>query len=231
MLLNLTMEGSIYQIYRYTDCTAPQILSAIDTAFAGADSDDVSLFYYMGHGSATTNSYAGALTGIETQAYTTIGFISPTALRDALAAVPGTVIVLLDSCGSGSYIDDRDLSGSEEPVSIEDARAFNDAVIAAFSQSAGRTGELLSGKFKVLTACEYNALSYTSIYGASVFTSALTGGGWYDDSTNSLSADGNHDGIVTLDEEYRYIYNHTDTDEQVVQVYPTGSDYPLFRRD
>ena len=68
-----------YQVKTMTDLTADGILQAIGEAFAQAQEQDVSLFYYSGHGSA----WNGALFGIDEKT------VSPSELRECLDKVPG----------------------------------------------------------------------------------------------------------------------------------------------
>jgi fibronectin type 3 domain-containing protein len=227
MLSHLSMGGKAYQTKLKTNLTAGQILSSIPSAFAGADNNDVSLFFYSGHGNNSTGPLAGSLYGIDS------GTVTPIQLKNALDAVPGNVIVLIDSCGSGTYIYDGSLAKTAgAPATKANAYAFTSAVITAFSGSALKSGELLTSKYKVLTASEYGEYSYETALGG-IFTNALCKAGGWDPISHvriGLLGDTNSDSIVTLQEGYTYIYGNTDLGYQVVQVYPGSSNYPLFRR-
>ena len=110
--------------------------------------------------------------------------------------------------------------------------AFTNAIISAFSGSMARTGELLTSKYVVLTASEYGEVSWETSEGG-VFTNAMCkAGGWnpVSHAVLGLLGDSNSDSIVTLQEGYTYILNNTDPDDQVVQIYPYGSVFPLFAR-
>lgn len=76
------------------DASEYRVRSQISSTFASADSNDVSLFYYTGHGSSD-----GSLIT------TDYGAISPSRLASWLKQVPGNVVVMLDSCYSGRVID------------------------------------------------------------------------------------------------------------------------------
>jgi len=226
LLGSLNFDGQTYHMVRKTNQTAGEILSAIPAAFAGAKAGDVSLFYFNGHGVMDTSVYSGALCGVNVDMAMN-DIVTPGQLRDALNGVAGTVIVLLDSCGSGAYIYSKG-TAPEKPVAREDALAFTRSFINAFKGITAKTGELLVSKYYVLAACEYNTPSYVR-----VFTDALCMAGGLDPDTHSiisLFGDSNADKKVTLQEAYVYIRDHTNLEWQVVQVYPGSSDFPLFVR-
>jgi hypothetical protein len=227
LLSRLAMDGQTYQTTVKSNQTAAQILSDIPAAFAGADSNDVSLFFYSGHGNESTGTAAGSLYGVDS------GPVTPSQLKNALDNVPGTVIVLIDSCGSGAYIYDNNTKKTAAiPLTKEDADTFTNAFISAFYSPTLKTGELLTGKYQVLAACEYGTYSYETSQGG-FFTNALCKAGGWDPINHirlNLLGDSNSDSTVTLQEGYSYVYNHTNLSYQVVQIYPLGSAYPLFCR-
>lgn len=106
------MPATPYTVDYRINATASAIQEGIAAQFADADSNDISLFYYSGHGTS-----AGSLCGTQST------YISVDQLRSCLDAIPGTKIVLLDCCYSGAHIDKSSSSVS----------AFNNAVISAFS--------------------------------------------------------------------------------------------------
>ena len=208
---SLTTKYSVTAKY---DCSAGSILSGIKSAFSGAKSNDVSLFYYGGHGL----QYNGALCGVDGK------FVYPTQLRDALLKVPGKVIVILECCHSGSMISDN--SSEEESSDLSD---FNKAIVNALSDytipvisedgAEPNDGELRESKFIVLTACQKYEESWNWWYYGSyadqsfgTFTKAMFNGlgcrwssGIY---SGSAPCDKNKDGIASLGECYTYIYNN-----------------------
>ena len=139
----LNIGGKTYSVTKRYNLTASQILANIPSAFAGADSDDVSMFYYCGHGVTGTSSNSGALYCMDES------LVLPTALRNALNNVQGTVIVFIDACGSGAYIKSSGLTADTAKAS---ANAFNNAIVSAFAGITEKTGELKTSKYKVLTA-------------------------------------------------------------------------------
>ena len=169
-------------------------------------------------------------------------------LAAALSEVKGTVIVWIDSCGSGAAIYDKDVSQNGDAV-------FNDAVIRAFSAhdpnvvisadtynsawqtenetldidetAAFETGEFRQPKFYVLTASRYQQESWSGIY--SYFTYYIGEGIGVD---GSLPADANNDGLLTQRELFSFIKTSEENEnmQQDVQAYPMNSDYVLFKR-
>lgn len=204
-----------YSVTAKYDQTASQILNAIKTTFAGAKSNDVSLFYFGGHGC----QYDGTLCGIS-------GYVYPYQLRDALLAVPGKVIVILDCCHSGSMITANGETMTEEA----DAADFNRKVVSAFSgydimfeetgEGLENTGELRQSKFIVLTACQKYEESWNWWYYGSwadqsfaTFTKTMFNGmglNWSSGTirTSSAPCDTNGNRVVTLYEAYKYIRAH-----------------------
>ena len=227
------LYGGRFSITKRYDLSGSQVLSAISNTFSGADDDDVSLFFIATHGNMTDNyDYAGAL------AMTPDGELPMYALADALKAVPGKVIVILESCGAGAAVYAN--SGSKEKKALfEEAKrrteAFDAAVVRAFSKadtgvevvlrandmdSSGvrsNTGEFrVENKFYVLTASRYQELSW-GYEGTSVETSHNYFTLWLTEgigTSGPMLADANDNGHTTLNELYQYISE-------------VGDDYPF----
>ena len=195
--------------------TKRQILKAIKSTFSKATKDDVSLFYYSGHGLKYSSSqkYHGALVAIDEQ---TITFYE---LANALSKVKGRVIVILDSCFSGSSINKAygDFEGMQ--------KAYDEAAIRAFSgyylesaeyDDTNKSGELARSKFVVITASSKTETSHDYYYDGShlrqgQFTAALIMGMGctypYGSYSGNVPADSNNDKKVTLGEIYKYAYD------------------------
>lgn len=198
--------------------TTNDMISSISSAFAAADSNDVSLFFYSGHGTPD-----GSLCG------TSNTFLSVGELRDCLDRIPGTKIVMLDCCYSGAHIN------KGEEASASD---FNNAVIRAFS--AMPKGDLATNGYIVLTASskdqESSSLSYVgSDFWFGAFTYGVCLGSGYDmvdDIACTAWADSNSDNKITLYECY------TDTVDTVKNVlgcdqntqYYGSSDFVLWSK-
>ena len=215
--------------------TKSNILQSISYTFSGADSNDISYFYFSGHGIWENNT--SYICPTEANYYAPMStYISVYELETALSAIPGTKVVLLDSCHSGGFIG----KGVEEiQISKEELESFNDEVINAFSQDQPK-GLLATNQYKDLTSCHYNqecmGLSPTTpgdFDPFGVFTMALCEGCGY---LGSYPADINLDTKVSLQEAYLYIklyvqdlsntYPYLNI-AQDVQVYPDDSAFTI----
>lgn len=192
-----SMSGTPYTITTRTNVTASEMQSAIASAFADARLGDVSLFYFSGHGEAS-----GALWG------TGGTLLSVYSLRSALQKIPGTKIVILDSCYSGGTIN---RAAGEENVSLS---SFNSAVISAFSSAARSSENLEDEGYIVLTSCRKDQMSASlndrlGGFSFGIFTYGLCYGSGYDEwnqkSLGTLPADSNGNGAITLGEAYSTI--------------------------
>jgi hypothetical protein len=226
--------GGSFSIIKKYDLSASQVLSAVKNAFSGADDDDVSLFFIATHGDVDyTGDYAGAL------AMSPSGSLLLKDLANALNAVPGKVIVVLESCGAGAAVyPNGGNSNNDGKALYEDikrrATQFDEAVIRAFSGAdpgivvtlqpndvQANTGEFrVDNKFYVLTASSYQELSWGMESGKSetsynYFTMWLTQG---IGTSGAMPADANSNNQTTLDELYRYISD-------------IGDDYPFRPAD
>lgn len=227
-----TMTATPYEVTTKLDVTASTIKSSIASAFSGAQSTDVSLFYYSGHGVSTSGSLVG----------TNSTYLSFSELRKALDKIPGDKIVILDSCYSGNAI-----NKSEGEATEADMEAYVNAAMEAFSNEAmSKSGELAAGRYYVMTACRKSqpSSSITESSGKSygLFTKCFEQACGWDElngSRLSMSADANGDGKVTLSEAYnktdalvkQYKNSHSYLDvEQITAVNPTSSDFVLFGR-
>jgi len=203
--------------------TKSNILQSISSAFSGADDNDVSYFYFSGHGSSLGNiSYicpADATSFADSA-------ISVNELEAALSAISGTKVVFLDSCYSGGFIGKAIDTTSASKEKLE---SFNDEVITVFSQAQPK-GLLTTDQYRVLTSCHYYQTCW-EIYPEEgnpfgVFTMALCNGFGY---SSSCPADTNLDTKVSLQEAYLYVQNWVFSYGiiQDVQVYPNNSTFTI----
>lgn len=203
--------------------TKSNILQGISSAFSGADSNDVSYFYFSGHGSRLGNtSYIcpADITSFVDSA------ISVDELESALSAIPGIKVVFLDSCYSGGFIGKAIDATSASKEKLE---FFNDEVIKVFSQAQSK-GLLTTNQYKVLTSCHYYQLCWEiqpeegDPFG--VFTMALCEGCGY---SGNYPADTNMDTIVILQEAYLYVKDWVFSYRisQDVQIYPNYSTFTI----
>lgn len=215
--------------------------NAIQEAFAGAQENDVSLFYYSGHGleDSSNPDKNGSLCGIHRND------ISPSELYGMLQKIEGTKLVIVDACRSGQLIG-RDGEASSE--------SFADAFISAFSLSARSAGaELAESGFYVLTAVSKNQDSYSVAeyvdsgsegFWKGLFTSYfILGCGWDMESQTptELHADADQNQQITWNELYAYTHEKVNAyiqknnktsehymDPAEVQVWPENCEEVFF---
>nr|MBQ6242956.1 immunoglobulin domain-containing protein [Lachnospiraceae bacterium] len=226
--------GGYYTVTVEKDLSTQGCKDAISDTFANADANDVSLFFIQTHGATSiasgTNAGRLRMIGATADEHMTLE-----ELANALLDVPGSVIVMIGSCGSGAAIWE---GNGANGVSEEDPVLFNEAVVSAFAQAEEslalpNTGEFINSKFYVLTAAAHQEESWGSEEGL------YTLFGWYIQAgITNLRADGDGNGTITLSEMYDYLCDKIFgpygpdgdvTHYQHVQVYPENSSYQLFK--
>jgi len=215
--------------------TKSNILQGIASIFSEADYNDVSYFYFTGHGIWVDNISYLCPTEASYFSPMTI-YISVDELEQSLSAIPGTKVVFLDSCHSGGFIGKE---AEEIQISKEELESFNDEVISVFSQAEYK-GLLTTNQYKVLTSCHYyeqcmelSPVTPGDFDPFGVFTMGLCKGcGYY----SSYPADTNLDTKVSLQEAYLYVKDYVaDLDAEIpyiditqdVQVYPDNSTFTI----
>ncbi len=249
--------GGKYMIHggnnEYEDASPTEILSAISSAFAGAKQNDVSLFFIGAHGVSSVDGEWGGAIGtvrssegrssilVEGRYNDLSNFLLIKELAEALSKVPGKVIVLIDTCGSGAGIYEANsaAAGSREDY---DSERFAQHVIRTFAAAdeemteiSDLTGELrVMNKFYVLTGAAHKELGHAHWTLGGYLAQGIAGGvGTY----GPMPADTDPaDGIVTQQEVYSYAYDFTIRSlwqfgqTQTISVYPENSSYQMFAR-
>lgn len=229
LLGSARFEDAAYSVRTATDLSRAELIAEIRNSFKGATEQDVSLFYITCHG-----SYTGGMSFLELSDGSSL---SARDLERELRKIPGTVVVLIDCCGSGGAIG-----------AASDELSFAKGITGAFSGAAIR-----GSKYKVLASAALDqdsfrlALNDEAEQGvmATVFARALCDGAGWDMDRNArgtMGADADFDGQVTLDELYNYMSVRvkwyldiasqlTGEDyRQSVQIYPEGDPFVLYRR-
>ena len=229
MLEGLSFSGARFEVDTRMDLSRQQALEAVEEAFAGAAEQDVALIYLTCHG-----YYEGGMTCFQ---MVDGSVLTAQELRIALDAVPGSLVVLADCCGSGGLI-----GRASTPADILKG------IDAAFG---GLTGPSLfsCSRYRVLASASVEQESYRISFDetpeelsmATAFArAACEGCGWsLDRATRSpMRADVNGDSVVTLDELSHYAarrvtwYLSLNAGDyaQSVQSSPEGDVRSLFER-
>lgn len=188
-----TFRGTPYRIQTSTNLTAVGILALL--AKMATDTDitekDTTVFYYSGHGGDTRipgNPNNGALIGVDGN------WVPVDDVRKMLDQVPGRVIVILDSCLSGQFIQSKGVT----------ADTYNQGILNAFAGSSNKalTDSSDASKYKILTAAQPMESAWaietkTKQYG--IFTSFVTAA-----INGNRPADTGKDKRVSMNELYKY---------------------------
>lgn len=130
------MTATPYSVTVKKNIRAEEILSSISSTFGNASYNDVSLFYYSGHGANSLDtdgnptSYHAALVG------TFQTYVSIARLKTELDKIPGKKVIIIDACHSGQFIA-RD--GTMTQVS---SSAFNSQVVNLFANDDQLSGDV-----------------------------------------------------------------------------------------
>jgi len=207
------------------EATKNNILQGIASTFSEAADDDVSYFYFGGHGDRSEDISYLCPTDMTSSVNSKI---SVNELEKALGVIPGTKVVIIDSCYSGGFIGK---AGNRDEFPDKTLKAFNADIIKIISSEPkveDRERDLLTADcYKVLTSCSYNQISHAfcSFEGNTigVFTATLLEGCGYD----YFPADLDDNREITLEEAYHYVKDKISLMEfiQDVQVYPANSNF------
>ena len=208
--------------------TRPNILQFIDTTFSDADNNDISYFYFSGHGWSDGNT--ATILPNDALWENTSQDITVDELASALGNIPGTKVVILDACHSGGFIGKGYLA--RESLLTNNFQQFNENVLEAFSLSeAFLKKNLASKEFKVITSAAIDQICWETLNHPidgnpyAFFSASLCEGCGYIDFGFPAPADSNMDRQITLEEIYQYINTSLIYLDQDVQVYPQNSSF------
>ena len=214
-----------------TQATKSNIIQKIQSTFNGANVNDVSYFYFSGHGATLNQTSYLCPADFDGDVSTAI---SVHELESILSNIPGTKVVFIDSCHSGGFIGKDILRNetSDSFISEEDYLSdFNDSIINTFTKYNISKDLLTSSEYQVLTSSHWYQSSYElnpqDEIPFGVFTQALYEGSSLN---NNIPADSNMDNSISLNEAYNYIIQWVAAIRisQDVQVYPVNSNFPIF---
>jgi len=247
------MSSTSYAVNCKVNVSASSMLNSITSVLGNQKENDVSLFYYSGHGvmSRSGDGVHGALIGND-------GKLVPLAeLKTALDKIPGRKIIILDSCHSGEAIgktvnvqskgEESFGETPEEPVYTpvegltpdgvayySDPAAFNAQLMAIFG-SYERSGEFDAPGYYVITAASRSQESYSVVIDntyVGAFTYYLCYGCGYDTANktklSAMAADTDGNGYITLQEAHAYAASKASVYGQSAQINPAGSQFIIW---
>ncbi len=242
-----SMAGDTY--FSLTGQAIRSVLAGIPSKY-GVTENDITYLYYSGHGVAGGREMRGALAGTDF-GYSSSSNVTVDEIRTYLDAVPGTVVVMMDSCLSGQFITPKGVQG--KAATNAEARSFSQAMVDAFSASPVQVSSkglnsLISGnanknKYKIAVACKPMEDSYTDKI-AGVFTRYLCEAGGISGEDNDnledkgyLPGDTNRNGYLSLKEAFQYAsprivrWGKTTSNAKVqnMMVWPSDAS-PIFAR-
>lgn len=130
------MTATPYSVTVKKNIRAEEILSSISSTFGNASYNDVSLFYYSGHGANSVGadgnptSYHAALVG------TFQTYVSIARLKTELDKIPGKKVIIIDACHSGQFI------ARDGAVTQVSSSAFNSQVVNLFANDDQLSGDV-----------------------------------------------------------------------------------------
>lgn len=188
------MNRTPYEITVRTDLTAEGIRDAVTESFRDAEKNDVCLFYYAGHGQAAENaSERGALVGTDGKT------VPLDELCGILAETKGQVVVILDSCYSGSIL--PFLPEAERNSSLMSIHAL------CAAGPCDRTDDITAN------GDSYGAFTRNLVLGSD---------------PDTMPADRSGDGAVSLTEAYYFTKSHARSSDKKPVIYPEDSGIILW---
>lgn len=130
------MTATPYSVTVKKNIRAEEILSSISSTFGNASYNDVSLFYYSGHGAnslgadGNPTSYHAALVG------TFQTYVSIARLKTELDKIPGKKVIIIDACHSGQFI------ARDGAVTQVSSSTFNSQVVNLFANDEQLSGDV-----------------------------------------------------------------------------------------
>ena len=206
-----------------------EFFDAIRQAYAGANENDISYFYYSGHGYNKDGISYLCMVEAPLGGNDPLGlWVSVNELRAALDQVPGTKVLILDSCNSGGFIGKSALDGSSSATPTTTgaySRDFVETVMQEFKTEAASPNYLIGNEYKVLAASSENEFSYEDkLEKLGKFTKILAEAAGKD---GDLKADANGDNKAGLEELYDYLDKNVIYTSHI-QAYPRQDSFVIF---
>ena len=183
----------------------------IRTAFKNATSRDICYIYYQGHGSWKEGTKKGGIFLDEKPYYYPYQELMETISK----AVKGKVVVILDCCHAGGYVDAAKKCSAKKRMTVLAA--------CETDETEGDTPDEVTGIYVVdatIAAIKKEALTRDGLYAN--FTFALSKG------LRKRTADKNKDELYTANEIYSYTKQANSKKGQTVKMYAADKNQVLF---
>jgi len=213
--------------------THSNIIQEISSSFSQANDNDVSYFYFSGHG--WSNGVITTILPYDAIIEDYSMDITVEELAAALGKISGTKVVIIDSCYSGGFI------GKELPsrggMNLKELQTLNTSILESFALYNLKLakGNLASEGFQVIVSASGDQKCFETTrphpidgYPYGYFSAFFCDGCGYNDFIFPYPADINLDYKVTLNEIYQHIYSSLAYLEQDVQVFPQNSSFNLI---
>lgn len=176
-----TLKNPYTEVLKVMDGTKRDMQRAVNRVFSKADADDLTLFYYSGHGAVAEKSsytsedyYDGALYFLKKNKRDG-EYYATEELKQLFERYQGKKALIIDSCGSGAFVQTQSVSGGnrEEPHMImtdAEADGFEASFAEVFSGNAyvpegdhlpiALSGEFRDSDYFVLCGAQKGEYSY-----------------------------------------------------------------------
>ncbi len=200
MFQQADMDGEQYEIAIKLDVTKEQLFAAINQTFLEASDSDVSVFYINTHGGVEGGQPYFELHSGER--------ISPAELEQQTHNVRGKIVLILDYCQSGAFIDGQTVFQNEKYIVMTSSSATEDS-------------------YRIGSEKTQTEASMATAFGRSL----SEGAGWdlIADGKTSLKADANGDGKLTVQELNDYAAIRVQNFLSSSGVEPTPVQTPMLR--
>ena len=232
-----TLKVPYSKVLKLLNPTKKNMEKAVDKVFGEADEDDLTLFYYSGHGAVAAKGsfssqlyYDGALCLLD-KSGKKIEYYAVSELKELFDKYQGKKALILDSCGSGAFIQRQGLSVDDDADNDlhmirtdAEAEGFSESVAGIFSEGdhakkdenlpIAMSGEFRDYNYYLMCGAKKGEYSYLipvkrngrDYYGGIMTIGLLEGTGYeyMTGWTDSMPADSDLDRRITLKEGYTH---------------------------
>lgn len=186
-------ENNFHELSEPSETTFKTLISVVSNK---ADDNDITYFFYSGHGGFSESRGASIVPDYNNQTHNATYDYTMYELLETLSEIPGTVVIILDSCFSGYINENFDCIDTDKFKIItsckSDEYSWTDNILGLSSFIFNE--KVIHGKF---TSTLINGLGG---YEGNIFNKY----------NSDVKADYNNDNKVTLSELYKYIYKNMD---------------------